>query len=573
MLKATTDNKISLDHAASNAREFTALGGLLLAALTVLSGCSYAALTPLTKVQAVAAGFGLVDAHLCTSVPSPGQQNIKYVFILDHSGSNQPGFPNPLTPGDVSDTDPQGSRRYGPLVNFVQSIVPTPDTATSFALIDFNDTATQPGTLSGFDSSSSDFITNVQNDWVGGGTDAAPAPHDSGFTNYQAALQLAQQLITKDIQAQAVDPNQVGFTSSYVIVFVSDGVPTIADSSASGGVYTQTFSADIDPVIASVMNLKNDPTYGPLISNITLNTAYYSNGTQLVAAQTLLTQMANAGNGQFMEFDSGQNILYQQFAPPSRAITNSLVDVFVENQNMVWWDDGRLLADSDGDGLPDVIEAQIGSNPYKADSDGNGVSDLVEYRTKGTACNDPACAASGRDSYAMCDGFSPVTAADGSITFTSSTNDGLNDCEKFVLGASRASFNSNGDMIPDQLAFRSGLPIDAGTSAAAFLDPFNDGINNYNKIKAGLPLKVSMKTLGSFPQQYTQLTPEASSVAGTSCYHAVVGGIAISNVINTFKMMVVQNSSALQDKPFLMTATAVLPSGANSASFQPADFK
>ena len=81
----------------------------------------------------------------------------------------------------------------------------------------------------------------------------------------------------------------------------------------------------------------------------------------------------------------------------------------MQNVNGLWWDDGRFMADTDGDGLPDLIEAQFGSDPSNPDSDGNGVSDFVEYKTKGNPCNDSLCRASKRDPYALCAGYGPVT--------------------------------------------------------------------------------------------------------------------------------------------------------------------
>jgi len=551
----------------------SALPFLILSTSLYFAGCTKDPLTPLVRAEGVSALYGAVDAHICTSAPTPAQQNLKYLFILDHSASNQPGFPSPLTPNDVSSTDPEGSRRYGPLVNFVKNLAPQTNTSTSFGLIDFNDTATQPQGLTGFDSSASDFLTRVTTDWIGGGTAAAPSPNDSGFTNYQSALNLALSMIQADAEAQATLMQEPIVTTSYVIVFVSDGIPTIATPSGPNPTYTQSFTTDLSPVIQSILNLKNAPTIGPQIASITLNTAYYDNGTQIIAAETLLGQMANAGNGQYLQFDSGQNILYQQFAPPSRNIRNLLTDVFVENQNLVWWSDGTLMVDSDGDGLPDSIEIAMGSNPNLADSDGNGVSDLVEYRTKGQPCNAAGCTAAGRDSYAFCAGFSPVTNADGSITFTSSTNDGLNDCEKFALGASRISYNSNGDLVPDDFAFRSWLPIIPGSSSTAFSDPFNDGINNYNKLKNGLPLLISMTKLLNFSGQTTTMTQEASGASNTDCYHVQVDHIALTAYSNSIKMMIIQNSSVLQNKPFLQSATKLLYTGTGPLSFAPGDFQ
>ncbi len=47
----------------------------------------------------------------------------------------------------------------------------------------------------------------------------------------------------------------------------------------------------------------------------------------------------------------------------------------------------EMLKDSDGDGLPDVIELLIETNPYSWDSDGDGVSDLEELLDYGTDPN------------------------------------------------------------------------------------------------------------------------------------------------------------------------------------------
>ena len=73
---------------------FAALAGLAAA-------CGKESLQPLEYLLGVKLGYVNVDARFCTSPRSPGKQKIKYLFILDHSQSNQPGFPNPLTPTDV----------------------------------------------------------------------------------------------------------------------------------------------------------------------------------------------------------------------------------------------------------------------------------------------------------------------------------------------------------------------------------------------------------------------------------------------------------------------------------------
>ncbi len=551
----------------------------MLIVLILNLGCVKEPLAPLSMQLDSVMGYGKVDAHFCTSPPSPAKQKLKYLFILDHSASNKPDIPSPLTPMDTSNTDPQGGRRYGPMVDFIQNLNPDPTSVTSFGLLDFNDNISDKvGTgvsgTSSFDPDAMNFIATVNKDWIGGGTKAAPSPNDSGFTDYKKALNAALAIINQDAKLESISLVAPIVTTNYQIIFVSDGVPTIATPGGSTPTYTQTFMNDISPVIDALENIKNDPTIAPYVSGVTLNTAYYANqSNEIAAAETLLQQMAQAGNGQYLQFTSGQNILYQEFAPPSRNIRNQLTDVFVENVNGVWWDDGRFMADSDGDGLPDLIELQMGSNPYLKDSDGNGVSDLVEYRTKGKPCADTKCAAALRDSYAICDGLSPSTDASGVVTFPYSTNDGLNDCEKYVLGASRVKFNSNGNLIPDLLALKNSLPVIAGSANRAFADPFADGTMNYMKLKSGLPIQVSAKTIPDFLTRVTSLTAETSPSPNLDCYHLQVDNVALSGPTNRIKVMLVQNSSAVQDKPFLMGAEAAIDQTKGSVSFSPGDFK
>lgn len=545
---------------------------LMLVTLPVLAACSAHPLAPLDQASNVVVGEGSVAASFCTDAPAAAKQNLKYLFILDHSASNGPTF----AMDDVNNSDPTGGYRYGQLNQFVTNLQDDVNTPTSFALIDFNDTATQPGNADGF-YPRSDFLTYLINDWYPNGTTNPPAPSDSGFTNYQSALDLAFSVIQKDAQAMAVLPSTQGVKTSYVIIFVTDGVPKVSST------YTQTYATDLQADFVKIMGLKSDAVVGPFISNITLNTAFYysaasagtTNFQQTIqpAATQILTQMANAGQGQFYSFVSGTNGLYQQFAPPARLITNQLVDVFTQNENAVWWTDGAFLPDTDGDGLPDLIEAQVGSNPGLTDTDGNGVSDLVEFRTKGRACDGAQCLASARDPYAICSGFSPVADANGRVTFASSSNDGLNDCEKFVLGATRTTFNSNGSLIPDFFAFVSQLAIIPGSLDGAFADPFGDGLQNYAKLKLGLPIAASSRSLTGFNQRTVSLTQVASADPAVACYNYNVDHIAMSAERNVVRVMLVQNSSAFQNKPYLKSARVAISIDQPAASLSTGDFK
>ena len=59
--------------------------------------------------------------------------------------------------------------------------------------------------------------------------------------------------------------------------------------------------------------------------------------------------------------------------------------VGTESEELSWtFDDWQYLADTDEDGLPNLIEKEIGSDPYNPDTDGDGLPDGYEALTLGT---------------------------------------------------------------------------------------------------------------------------------------------------------------------------------------------
>ncbi|MDR3607073.1 MAG: hypothetical protein P4M08_06810 [Oligoflexia bacterium] len=576
-----------------------------LACVSLVSlSCNENTLTPLTQNEFANLHYVNVDAQFCTSEPENSQQKIKYLFLIDHSASNQPLFGSPLVAGDDNNTDPVGARRYGPLVQFVNGVIqnPNPSNLTSFALIDFNSNAYAPGypgayvnisaanptataTTQTFDTDPNDFLnTYVIPDWEGCfnnsgqsqnclGTATNPQPFDVGFTNYQSALAAAQDLIYNDLEAEATSLVTPPVKIDYVIIMVTDGFPNVASPNPPG--YTpQSFSVDLQGVIQNIINYKSNPTFGPLISNISLNTAYYypSAATPDQNDENLLQQMSALGLGKSQVFGNGSSVVYQSYAPVSRQVKYNLADVWIENENAVWWDNGQLMLDSDGDGLPDLIESQLGSNPFVQDSDGNGVSDLVEYRAMGKPCKDASCSPANRNPYAVCDGLSPSTDASGNVTFPYSAKDGLNDCEKLVLNGTQANFDSNGDFLPDLMEFKANLPFVLGASGA-FLNPYGDPLNNYQKLKAGLPVSISQAKVLNFNTRQITLEHVQSTTPDNQCYHLIAGSVAALNGGNSIKISVIQNTAVIDNVPILQTAVRALNGMSDSVYFVPTDFK
>jgi hypothetical protein len=510
-----------------------------------------------------------VNASFCTSPPKPNKQKIKYIFILDHSASNQPGIP--LFDSDVQSTDPSGSRRYGPMVNFVNNLADDPNNIITYNLINFNDAFYQPPglNLSAVEADAEEFASIITSDWMGTSTDPfMPRPVDHGFTNYESALAAAKALILSDARIESASPDRPIVKSSYKIIFASDGIPRVSTTEV------QQFDPRIATIVEEIVGIQDNPALTPFIASISLNTVYYftDSATDTPEAEDILKEMADAGNGQFNKFGGNQSILYQIFAPTSRNLKNLFVDVFIENENVVWWEDGTIRQNNPGDGLPDAIKRQSGIKEVLRDSDFNGVSDLVEYRTKGRACNGDNCQSIQQDPYAICDGFDPQSSADGGRQYRSTAKDGFNDCEKFVLGASLDSFNSNGDFIPDFIKFKNQLPFVPGTRGS-FANPFNDGFDNYSKIKKGLPISIAAnKVFSSYKTRRHRLAPVESSDPSVDCYNLSVEDVATLSPYDVIRVWLVQNSAIVDDNPFVQIAEKPLL-GSQQIGFSAEDFQ
>jgi hypothetical protein len=554
-------------------------------------------LKPLNQVIVNNTPVSQVNVNFCTDPAYSPQQVMKMLIILDHSGSNQlnykmaadgTGAPDAtggvLTVGTQYATDPQGLMRYGSvatqgtLLNYLNNVPANDPTAPSryFALVDFSDSIqTYPSSSAGFTSDTVAFYNYVQSDATSGA--GGLGPNDGGATDYLAALNSAYTIINNDIQAADTCAKKtigstptancpqpgVAVAASYVIVFMSDGAPitSLQNVVVVGGQYQvqgqlgYTIEAEnkIVSQVATIQALNQNTKY---VSGINLFTIYYYDPTNIDgAANSLLKDMAKAGNGIFYDLSSGSNINYDNFQPPSKQVRYTLADVFVTNASVTYWNDGVLHKDTDMDGLPDDVEVAWGSNPNKASTPNNGVSDLVRYRATSAAvcsakngagiCTDPVT------NYAtgVCSGISKSTIA-GIVTYKAQDPDGLNDCEKLILNDAAGLNNpdSNADLIPDFLEFMAGVPFQTGTSPAVNT-PGQDGYSVYKKIKYSMPQNVSAQQELNLPIASYNLQL-VSSTSYQDCYNLTVNNIPTMGNNNMIRVDVVEKS-ALANQTYL----------------------
>ena len=556
--------------------------GIIVVIATTLSACGKSQLTELGQAIETTHSSTQVTVNFCLDPAYVPKQNLKTIIVLDHSNSNQINYKLAAdgTPAvvngsiDVSATyatDPNGLLRYGAtntpgtLLNFLytQSIAaPTDSTQRFYALVDFNSQkSTYPPNSSGFTSDIADFYQAVLTDSQAGSGNGVTKPSDGGATDYLTALQAVNGIITADVQAavacaarattatptaQCPNPGQQ-VASSYVVVFMSDGAPitsiTGVGQDANGNVVVTgpvkanaQSTTDILGQVATLASLSANVKFVTSVNFFTIY--YYYPGNVDVNGQKLLAQMAQVGNGIAYNQLSGSSIDYSKFQPPLKRIKYSLADVFVTNASATWWGT-KYVADLDRDGLPDSVETTWGTDPTKADSDGNGVSDFVEYQIAAGAPRQSVNYAAN-----LCQNIQRTTVA-GAITFRASDLSGLNDCEKLALNnvGGIGNADSNGDLIPDFLEYKSGLPFQLGTAPAINVRD-QDGLTTYQKIKYGLPVNISTAQLLS-PQPASYDLRMVSSTASRDCFRLNVSNLPTVTALDVVRVDVLEKSELL----------------------------
>ncbi len=136
--------------------------------------------------------------------------------------------------------------------------------------------------------------------------------------------------------------------------------------------------------------------------------------------------------------------------------------------------------DSDGDGITDIDELALGTDPRNADSDGDGLTDGDE-QARGT---DPLNSDSDNDGlpdvWEVCYNLDPLSAADAA---DDADGDGLTNTEEYLLGTDPSNPDSDGDGMSDGWEVQNGFEPLIATDAA--MDADADGLSNLQEYTLG----------------------------------------------------------------------------------------
>jgi hypothetical protein len=165
---------------------------------------------------------------------------------------------------------------------------------------------------------------------------------------------------------------------------------------------------------------------------------------------------------------------------------------------------GQVLADSDGDGLPDVDEDALGTDALQLDSDQDGLMDGLEVRM----------------------GLDPLVpdVITGCNLSLDEDGDRLNTCEERVLGTDPCIGDTDGDAVPDLVE---ALSMTNPLVPEDLLDSDRDGITNVAEVEArGDPLSADLDFHRERGYGYNLVQTEPAA-DGRTCYAARAENITV----------------------------------------------
>lgn len=431
-----------------------------LLALVLLVGC-----TDRSLFRAPGLGDGPIDNKLavegsfCTEDPTTIAFPVKILFAIDTSQS-------------MARTDPTGRRLLA-----VQEVVDAflPDPGVEFAIMMFNGA---PNVLTQ-NAMGMDGFTRDQDELnraiVQLGVAAQP-------TDYDGAITRISRLLADDMM---ITPEEDLARSKYVVIFMSDGLPNPVDPP------NNTRSSILDNVRAikdlerifrpGEIKLHTALVLSAMSTGFRCTDSGLEGGSQMCdaarspadcamaggcvwigveqEAESLLTEMAEVGEGTFRSFPNGEEINFlkidfttirRTFTLKSMIATNTNTRprlLFTSPEDRI----GRASPDSDGDGLDDEEEYAVGTDILSQDTDNDGFHDFLEVLLGAS-------------------GFDPLDPSDADCTLgldrIDTDGDGLLDCEERFVGSNRNFVDSDADGLPDTVELRFGTnPVSDDTKS------------------------------------------------------------------------------------------------------------
>jgi hypothetical protein len=333
-----------------------------------------------------------------------------------------------------------------------------------------------------------------------------------------------------------------------------DGVLQALNDLELEGNYNRSYQ--IEALAEDIMKLGADFGVGQIqINTALLFDSTLDNGVKEIfrlnrcRSESLLRRVAEIGEGQFRDFENAGEIDFLQFNFTSLKQGFTLISSFATNSNTLPpGGDPAIVdfpADSDGDGLSDEVEFELGTDATVADSDKQ-----VEPISAGVApdiLQDPATWGDGFD-----DGFEqrrastgfdpkfqrrpvqpclpPDPSKTGTVDRDDLDGDGLNGCEEDILGTNVKLADTDGDTLSDGLEARLGLDP---TRPEGNRDDDFDGVPNLDEVRKGTDPNVPDADRNEDAVRY-ELIQDGRTEDGRDCYTSIARGVHLTTTLPRF---------------------------------------
>ena len=259
--------------------------------------------------------------HFCIEDPKEVKRFMKFLFVIDKSGSN-------------SGTDPGGKKRADNVDAFVQEN--EDKDFYRYGMIIFEGYRGAEAYIHEGDEKMPTF-TDDPNE-VYEATERIRDEGEGGSTPYKAALQAARLAIKSDMDRYPEEE------SNYMVFFLSDGVPT--DTNGDG---------ELKDLVKDIVDLG---------SNVHVSTAFYGDSGNS-AVERLRKMGEDWGEGKFINFEKSEKWDFNELIVKPTYEPWQMKNFLVYNLNAGYCEDGRVDTDSDGDGMCDRDELRYDGSVSK----------------------------------------------------------------------------------------------------------------------------------------------------------------------------------------------------------------
>ncbi|MEO0602069.1 MAG: VWA domain-containing protein, partial [Myxococcota bacterium] len=353
----------------------------------------------------------------------------------------------------------------------------------------------------------------------------------TNFTNVlgEAYSEIRDELSRADRESLAL--------TSYQVVLVTDGLP-----SAESGTREQILEA-----VEGLSELRR--IYR--LQRLAFHTVLLEAGDVQadLAAEELLEAMSSTGEGAHRSIEAGSAVSFLDLGLTALQRVFTLDGLMAVNLNTLSRGDA-FETDSDDDGVSDLDESRMGTDPRYADTDGDGCRDsveatLIEAGLDPLDPDDCACFVPeycfDDDKDGICD--NGCTDADGDdlcdcididedgrcdpSNYADSDGDGLVDCEERWTGTLAKGNDTDADGLLDFVELRSGTAPDLadGNDDLDF-----DVIANAAEVRTGTDPRF-VSTEGRYDLAYRYTLQTQAWTGGESCYGFSVANISLNETL------------------------------------------